>query len=774
MNKNSRVIAVALFIIALFFAGSYFYLIYKIDNLKHEKFLQTSEEMKNNLQDLIKEKSEAILLVTLGISANQNIKNFIKHKEYSKIQLTELVKKLEHYSSLQKIWLQLITPDGKSFYRSWNDKRGDDLLAARKELQYLLKEPKVMTTISTGKYDITFKAIVPIYEDGEFVGMVETIAKFFSIVQKMKARGSELLVVVDKSYKKQLEWSNQTFIDDYFISNPFQSKRLYNIVRENSLENYLSISTYLLDKENALLITTLQLPDVNENPMGYFILAKDLDSINLEDIQQAKYSILEVTVMIFLLIFIIVYYLYSVKYKRFIEEQNELLISNVEEKTKELEMQKEVLTFVAYHDSLTGLANRVLLLDRIEEALKRAKNRQEQFAVFFLDLDNFKEINDIYGHEVGDELLLQLKIRLKKSIKSDDTLARLGGDEFAILHTNATQASTINIIDTILIQMKRAFVIKNIETFASFSIGVSMYPQDSQKASELLRNAETAMYKAKDNGKNKYTFYDKRMTQMALERIQLDANIRKALKNREFIPYFQPKIDAKNGNVVGLETLIRWQHPTKGVLSPGAFIPFCEETDLILELDKYMLIESIKQVKKWKYEGLEFGKVSVNVSTKKLESSNYIEELSYIIESLDFDTSSLELEILESQIMKDPQKSIRTLNEMRNLGISISIDDFGTGYSSLSYLKKLPVNKIKIDRSFVMDIPQNRDDVAIVRTVISLAKNLNLDIIAEGVETEEQLQCLLQEGCHIIQGYYFSKPLSVQACREFIVNHMKG
>ncbi|ADN09001.1 bifunctional diguanylate cyclase/phosphodiesterase [Sulfurimonas autotrophica] len=775
MNQLSRIIVVALLLITIFFTGSYIYLTHKVDTLKNEKYLDTSGDMRDELQSLIKEKSEAILLVTLGLSANQNIKNVIKKKHYKNIGFNDLSITLQHYSSLQNVWFQLITPEGKSFYRSWTDKKGDNVSSVRQDIKQIILEPKVMSTISIGKYDMTFKAMVPIFDNGKFIGIIETLAKFYSITQKLKNHGNELLIVVDKSYKKQLsEAYSQTFVDDYYIANPFENEKLLHIVQKSTIEKYLKITTYMVDTENSLLLTTLQLPDMNGNPMGYFIIAKDLKKIDLSEIEQAKNGVLEVTLLILLLIIILFYYIYSANYKRLIQEQNEILESSVQEKTEELELQTNVLTFIAYHDHLTGLANKVLLLDRIEEAIKHAKTTEEQFSVFFLDLDKFKEVNDTYGHEIGDELLLQIKSRLKQCIKSDDTLARLGGDEFAILHKNATKISTINLIDNILIRMKKPFHVKNIEIFTSFSIGVALYPQDSAKANQLLRNAETAMYKAKDDGKNTYQFYDKKMTEMALQKIQLDADIRKALKNKEFVAYFQPKIDARNGKVVGFETLIRWMHPQKGMMVPDEFIPFCEETGLVLEIDKYMLIQSIKQIMKWQKEGLEFGKVSVNVSTKKIESSNYIEELTYIIDSLQFDTSVLELEILEGQIMKNPQKSIEILNKLRDLGISISIDDFGTGYSSLSYLKKLPVTKIKIDRSFVIDLPTSKDDVAIVRTIINLAENLKLEIIAEGVEKREQLDFLVNEGCYNIQGYYFSRPLPADECKEFIIAHSKG
>jgi len=286
----------------------------------------------------------------------------------------------------------------------------------------------------------------------------------------------------------------------------------------------------------------------------------------------------------------------------------------------------------------------------------------------------------------------------------------------------------------------------------------------------LLKNAETAMYTSKDIGPNNYVSYDESMSKMSQKRIELDKNIRNALKNNELEPYFQPKIDSTAGEIIGLESLIRWKNAEKGLIYPSEFIPFCEESDLIIDIDKYMLIHAMRQVLKWQNEGIKTGKVSVNISTKKLEKGNFVSELKQIILNERFDTQYLELEILESQIMTNPQRSIRILREIKELGISISIDDFGTGYSSLSYLKELPIDSLKIDRSFIIDLPEDKDSISIVRTIIALAKNLNLNIIAEGVETEEQLDFLKNEGCLHIQGYLFSKPLSAAECRDYLIS----
>jgi len=465
---------------------------------------------------------------------------------------------------------------------------------------------------------------------------------------------------------------------------------------------------------------------------------------------------------------IFIYIVYNVNYKNFIQKQNELLESTVEEKTQELQEQSKKMRYLAHHDSLTALPNKNLFLDRLKQAIKHAKRQHQALCVLFLDLDRFKEINDTYGHDVGDELLKSISIRLLACVRDEDTVARIGGDEFTVLLPNTNQVSVIKVVEKIFDEMKKPFLLLGVEIRITFSIGISVYKQDGETPDLLLRNADTAMYKVKDSGKNSYQFYNERMTELVQKRLKLDTDIRKGLERGEFEAYYQPKIDATMMRIIGLEALIRWNHPTRGLLYPVDFIPFAEEIGLITDIDKYMLKYCVNQLVQWHQQGFHTGKLSINISTKKLESEEFRNELYHLIEKSQVNTKLLELEILESQIMQDPNKSIDILRSIRSLGISISIDDFGTGYSSLSYLKKLPITKLKIDRSFIVDVPQDEDDVAIVKTIISLAKNLGLEIIAEGVETEGQVEFLVQEGCPNIQGYYYAKALSKSECEDFM------
>ncbi|WP_457746237.1 putative bifunctional diguanylate cyclase/phosphodiesterase [Sulfurimonas sp.] len=774
-TRKNKIFYIGVILIAIYLSVTYIYTTQSVDSFTKQKYLDVSKDMKEELQTLIQEKSEATLLVTIGLAANNSMVSVFKSGNAHYLDLNDFALTLKRYSSLENVWFQLIDKNGISIYRSWTQNKGDNLASIRSDVASMITTPRVISSVSIGKYDLTFKTMVPVYDHiGRFLGMVETLAKFDSIASKMAMKDYQTLIVVDKRYKSQLSKAyTNTFINNYYVVNPLSGNKLLKALRNQDISNYLHIDTYKIDRKNKLLVTTYILKDINGVEMSYFILAKDLQAINMQDIENMKDRILYIATFIFLSIFGILYYVYSVNYKRFIQDQNELLAQSVEEKTKELQQYSDKLYYLAHHDLLTDTPNRLLFLDRLKQQIKHARRNGQSLGVLFMDLDRFKEINDTYGHEVGDKLLIKVAAVLKSCVRTEDTVARLGGDEFTILLINATQLSIIKIVEKIVKSMQEPFIINGIELYSTFSIGISIYGQDGDTPNILLRNADTAMYKAKENGRNSYQFYDEEMTELALRRIELDKSVRRALENGEFEPYFQPKVDARSGKVVGLEALIRWNHPTKGLISPHEFIPFAEEVGLILDIDAYMLKYSMYAILSLQEEGIDTGVLSVNISTKKLESQSFKNELHETIKSIGFDPAKLELEILESQIMKDPDHSQKMLNYIRELGILISIDDFGTGYSSLSYLSQLSIDKLKIDRSFIMHIPEASDDVAIVKTIISLARNLNLELIAEGVETKEQIDFLLKEGCHIIQGYYYSKPLSLSECREYLLSKRK-
>jgi diguanylate cyclase (GGDEF)-like protein len=427
---------------------------------------------------------------------------------------------------------------------------------------------------------------------------------------------------------------------------------------------------------------------------------------------------------------------------------------------EELKDQKDILHYQAHHDSLTDLPNRFLFNDRLSQSIKQAQRNNTKIAVLFIDLDHFKSINDSMGHKVGDELLIEVAKRLKKQLRQTDTLARLGGDEFCIVLNEVDNNDVvIGVTQSLLKIMNAPIELVDQSFYVTLSVGVVIYPDDGNTPEELLKHADAAMYQAKDAGRNSYQFYTQAMTEKAFERIAMETSFRKALNREEFIVHYQPQINAVTNKFIGMEALVRWMHPDMGLISPNKFITFAYETGLILPLDRWVMKTAMKQYAKWYQAGLQPGVLALNLSVRQLSNDDCLETIKRLIEETGCQSQWLELEVTEAEIMDDAQKAIQILNKIQELGISLAIDDFGTGFSSLSQLKRLPINKLKIDRSFICDLPHDDEDVVISKTIIALAKNMGLKVIAEGVETAQQRDFLLQNGCHYMQGYYYSKPV---------------
>lgn len=441
---------------------------------------------------------------------------------------------------------------------------------------------------------------------------------------------------------------------------------------------------------------------------------------------------------------------------------------------------KDKILFLAYYDSLTNLPNRALFKDRLNQTLLIAKRHQRILAILFLDLNNFKRINDTLGHPAGDELLKQVACRLSNCIRRSDSIsrysadefsavvARLGGDEFTMLLTEIAHVhDTIKVAQRILDAIAQPFDIKGQEVFITASIGIAIYPIDGEDVDTLLKNCDTAMYHAKNEGRNNYKFYEQSLNKTALDILTLENNLRKALDKQEFRVYYQPRIDIRTRNVVGFEALIRWRHSQKGIIPPSEFIPIAEETGLIIPIGEWVLNEACKQNKTWQAAGFTPVFISVNLSGKQFKQQNLIKVIDHAMSEVRLDPKYLELEITES-IIQDTKSTAGILRELRNLGLKIAVDDFGTGYSSLSYLRRFPLDTLKIDRSFVKDIAKDPDSEAIVKAIIAMAHCLKLKVIAEGVETEEQLKFLSDEGCDEFQGYLISPPLPADEVVRFL------
>jgi diguanylate cyclase (GGDEF)-like protein len=453
------------------------------------------------------------------------------------------------------------------------------------------------------------------------------------------------------------------------------------------------------------------------------------------------------------------------------ERTQELEAANreLEREMGERERAEERARVLAFHDALTGLPNRLLFNDRLKLALSQADRHHRRLAVLFVDLDRFKLINDSLGHSLGDILLRQVADRLITTVRHSDTVARLGGDEFTLLlpelHGPEDAARTAR---KILSAIRKPFALEGREVFATPSIGIAMYPDDGEDVDTLLKNADTAMYRAKDEGRDNFQLYTAAMNDHALKRLSLESGLRRALPNRELRLWYQPVVNLADGEIHGFEALLRWQHPALGLVPPAEFVPVAEATGLIVPIGPWVLRTACEQVRAWQETSGRPLSVAVNLSARQFEQADLTQQITRALEQSRLPPESLELEIVESSAMRNAESSIKTLAQIKATGVRISIDDFGVGYSSLSYLRRLPIDTLKIDRSFVRDITVDPGDAAIVTAVVGLARTLNLLVVAEGVETREQLDFLRARGCDRMQGYLMSAPLPPGECLPFI------
>ncbi|MEO8003879.1 MAG: EAL domain-containing protein, partial [Betaproteobacteria bacterium] len=424
---------------------------------------------------------------------------------------------------------------------------------------------------------------------------------------------------------------------------------------------------------------------------------------------------------------------------------------------------EEQLLRVAHYDTLTELPNRLLFYDRLKQALAQAERNQWNTGVLFIDLDRFKVVNDTLGHGIGDELLRQVSMRLKETVRPGDTVGRLGGDEFAVVLSTLNRPEDARLVTQKIMQaFEQPFELNGREMFVTASIGITVSPVDGQDPDTLIKNADTAMYRAKDEGRNNIQFYTPEMNSRALERLELENSLRRALERKEFLLYYQPKVSTRTGKVVGLEALLRWERPGHGLVSPADFIPILEDTGLIVPVGEWVLRTACAQIEVSKASGFSPVPIAVNLSARQLQSGGLLEMVRRTLDDSGVDPALIELEITESSLMHNTEEAVILLNELKKTGLRISIDDFGTGYSSLAYLKRFPVDTLKIDRSFVRDVNVNEDDAAIARAIVTMAHQLSLKVVAEGVETRGQLAFLVENGCDEAQGFLFSRPVPAE------------
>jgi diguanylate cyclase (GGDEF)-like protein/PAS domain S-box-containing protein len=425
-----------------------------------------------------------------------------------------------------------------------------------------------------------------------------------------------------------------------------------------------------------------------------------------------------------------------------------------------LRQQEHSLRYLAHHDTLTGLPNRLLFIDRLKQSVQKAHRKGSGLGVLFIDLDHFKEINDSLGHSIGDQLLKAVSLRLKNSVRQEDTVARLGGDEFTIImeELNDSMAAS-SLAEKILEAFWSPLRIQHQDLSITASIGISLYPSDGEDTETLLRNADAAMYRAKYEGRNAFRFYSVDMTERALARVAMESALRVALNEGQFILHFQPQVDFQTGRTVGAEALIRWWHPTEGLLLPDRFIPIAEDTGQIVAIGTWVLEEVCRTCRRWEEAGVQGIRIALNISGRQMLNSALTATVRDTLEAIGCDPGSLELEITEGFLIQQPDKTKLILKELREMGIRIAVDDFGTGYSSLSYLKQFPLSKLKIDSTFVRDIPFDINDQAISTAIIALGKSLGLKVVAEGVENQQQADFLKAQACDQAQGYLYGNPM---------------
>ncbi len=426
----------------------------------------------------------------------------------------------------------------------------------------------------------------------------------------------------------------------------------------------------------------------------------------------------------------------------------------------ELKATEKKLENLAFKDALTSLPNRQLFNDRVEQEITHAHRHKEKLALMFLDLDQFKRVNDVHGHHIGDELLREVAHRLLLCVRENDTVARLGGDEFTIILTDLSDASSAAILaEKIIEEISKPILVQQYELFVGTSIGISIYPDDSGNKETLLRHADTAMYHAKEQGRGNYKFFSEELERINQDRNLIENDLRNAIKEQQFEVYYQPQVDIASNKLTGAEALIRWNHPERGLISPLSFIPIAEENGMIIEIGKWVFNQACSLIHRQLDSDIEPVKIAVNLSAVQFKDAGLIEMIEDALNTYHLESKWIELEITESVIMDDAEKTIKILQNLKDLGLTLSIDDFGTGYSSLAYLKRFPISKLKIDREFIKDLTKDKDDDILTISIIQLAKGLGLDVLAEGAETAEQISFLKDNNCQYVQGYFYSKPL---------------
>lgn len=670
-----------------------------------------------------------------------------------------IYKRLKEDNSYFNI-MNFYTPDTHDFLRlNKPELFGNNLQSFHKITVKTNESKEIQSGVEVGEYGVYYRVVFPVFKENKHIGAFEFGVDIKYLMSRLSILNVHMpLLLVSKEVAEPIYKYDESagsyigeFTDNYSFIKYNQSTEEKKSILDIADERIINENSYIVKNNDVkyLIFRGYTLHDYKNSDIGYFVFMDEMDYY-MDTIVFIRWISIIATI---LLVIIIV----------------ELIYKLINRYTAELTAQKDILDYQAHYDLLTGLSNRILFNDRLEQAVEKGKRQESKFALFFIDLDRFKQINDSLGHSIGDKVLQIIAKRLQAVMRREDSISRLGGDEFTILVQNLKEGTDASLLaQKIISSLSEPINIENHTLYVTTSIGISIFPNDGINANNLLKYADAAMYKAKEEGKNNFQYYSSEMTEKAFERVVMEASLRKALSNNEFVVYYQPQIDGRTDKIIGMEALVRWLHPNVGLVFPDKFIPLAQETGLILAIDRWVMLNAMKQMTKWYDMGLNPGVLALNLSMRQLGQEGCVDKLSEMLKESGCRPEWLELEVTEGEIMKNPENAIDVLKHISEMGIELAVDDFGTGYSSLSYLKRLPIDKLKIDKSFVNGLPDDEEDVSIARAIIALAHSLKLSVIAEGVETKEQKEFLVENGCDFIQGYYYSKPIPSDEMEKFL------
>lgn len=762
-------------------------------------FSQSSQTLKSTYAKELKQKTDLVtLLINQSISYTIADLKSMSNNTIGWINVNNMAQVENHFHNFEKIHLDIASTSliSESFEMLFSSSKNPNKLKVLDKVLDDIDSKHFQKMKDVYIYESLNEDEVNIY----VLHKTETLKPYYILIE-MNFQNIELLL---SSFEDEILGDKSIFIlsqQDKLVFSTNDTPKAKDFYYKINIFDDTTKTYEYTDYDNEKVISaydTVFAFGQNEALGWKIVTSISLDVINDKVHETLEYNInlgITITVLVFFLIIIVaanisnsikkvLHFAQSLKEgnysermhsKNSIREFEELSVilndmsKTIERRNDELNSKNELLQNLAHYDALTQIPNRMLFQETLDKSIIRANRHGTLIALLFIDLDQFKHINDSYGHDHGDEILKVTAKRLKSILREDDTVARLGGDEFTIILEEIKDPKDINKIANSVIDMIKNNIFIQGKTFSiGCSIGISMFPQDANNKDDLIKYADTAMYKAKALGRAKYQFYSSDLTQVSLTRMQMEKDIHSALKHEEFIVYYQPQYNLKLNRVTGAEALVRWKKPDQTLVSPGDFLPLAEDIGVIDLIDKFVIKSALQETVQLHLEGYNTFVIALNLSMKMLEADDFVEEIMELLLETGCKAEWIELEITESQIMNNQKTSIEKLKKLNSLGIKIAIDDFGTGYSSLSYLKHLPINKLKIDKSFIDDVPSNVDDVEISKTIILLAKGLGLDIIAEGVETEIQRDFLIENGCYNIQGYLYSKPLSADDMRSFL------